>query len=115
MKLYGTVGEDTFGFERYLNQILYKSSRWRELRNHIIVRDSACDLAVDDREICDRIIIHHINPITIDDIIEENENVFNPEFLITTSHNTHNAIHYGDESLLIMPLVERQPGDTTLW
>jgi len=115
LKLGGSVGKSTFGFDRYLNQMLYTSSRWRSLRDHIIIRDNACDLGIKDREILSKIIIHHMNPITPDDIRYARDHVFDPEFLICTSSNTHNAIHFGDESLLYSLPPERKPGDTTLW
>lgn len=115
LKLGGSVGGSTFGFDRYLNQMLYTSSRWRSLRDHIIIRDNACDLGIKDREILSKIIIHHMNPITPDDIRYAMEHVFDPEFLICTSSNTHNAIHFGDESLLYRLPPERKPGDTYLW
>lgn len=115
LKLDGVVGESTFGFNRYLNQILYKSPRWRKVRREVIIRDNGCDLGMEGYEILDLIIIHHINPITLDDILNENEDVFNPSFLVCTSLRTHNAIHYGDESLLPSDLIERRPGDTCPW
>lgn len=115
LKLGGSVGKSTFGFDRYLNQMLYTSSRWRSLRDHIIIRDNACDLGIKDREILSKIIIHHMNPITPDDIRYARDHVFDPEFLICTSSNTHNAIHFGDESLLYRLPPERKPGDTSLW
>lgn len=115
LRLGGSVGRSTFGFDRYLNQMLYTSSRWRSLRDHIIIRDNACDLGIKDREILSKIIIHHMNPITPDDIRYARDHVFDPEFLISTSNNTHNAIHFGDESLLYILPPERKPGDTSLW
>lgn len=115
LQLRGTVGYATFGFERYLNQNFYTSPEWRTLRHEIIARDNGCDLAIPDREIPHRIIIHHMNPVKMEDIVDGNPDILNPEVLISTTHNTHNAIHYGDEDLLVKPLVERRPGDTTLW
>lgn len=115
LRLGGSVGRSTFGFDRYLNQMLYTSQRWRSLRDDIIIRDEACDLAIRDREILSRIIIHHMNPITTDDIRYAREHIFDPEFLISTSDNTHNAIHFGDDSLLYRLPPERRPGDTSLW
>lgn len=115
LRLNDYVGESTFGYDRYLNQMLYKSRRWKKTRDEIIFRDEACDLGVLGYDIFDKIIIHHINPITIEDIEEANDKVFNPEFLICTTSKTHLAIHYGDESLLAKPLVIRRPGDTTPW
>lgn len=115
LKLSGKVGRETFGFDRYLNQMLYKSERWKRLRNDIIVRDGACDLGVEDYDIYDRIIIHHMNPISVDDILNESEFVFSPEFLICTSLRTHNAIHYGDINLVTERFVERRKNDTCPW
>lgn len=115
LQLKGIVGQETFGFDRYLNQILYNSKEWKHLRNEIIVRDNGCDLALDGFEIHGRILIHHINPITIDDVIKRREMVFDPENLICVTHNTHNAIHYGDKSLLITGPIERRANDTCPW
>lgn len=116
LKLDGTIGEETFGFDRYLNQQLYHSPEWRSLRNKIIIRDDGCDLAIPDRKIFGRVIIHHMNPITIEDIENNNPDIFNPEYLITTFKMTHDAIHYGDESLLILsePVI-RTENDTIPW
>lgn len=115
LQLKGTVGQETFGFDRYLNQILYNSKEWKYLRNEIIVRDNGCDLALEGFEIHGRILIHHINPITIDDVIKRREMVFDPENLICVTHNTHNAIHYGDKSLLITGPIKRRANDTCPW
>lgn len=115
LQLKGIVGQETFGFDRYLNQILYNSKEWKHLRNEIIVRDNGCDLALEGFEIHGRILIHHINPITIDDVIKRREMVFDPENLICVTHNTHNAIHYGDKSLLITGPIERRANDTCPW
>ena len=115
LQLKGIVGQETFGFDRYLNQILYNSKEWKHLRNEIIIRDNGCDLALDGFEIHGRILIHHINPITIDDVIKRREMVFDPENLICVTHNTHNAIHYGDKSLLITGPIERRANDTCPW
>ena len=115
LRLGGTVGEDTFGFDRYLNQVFYRSQRWKKIRDHVILRDNGCDLAMPDREICERIIIHHMNPITLQDIEYESEFLLDPEFLICTIHSTHNAIHYGDESLLLTVPKERTKNDTCPW
>lgn len=111
----GRVGEDTFGFERYLNQQFYKTREWKRLRDELILRDNGCDLGVDGYDIYGRVIIHHMNPITKDDILNRTDYLMNPEFLICTTHNTHNAIHYGDESLLIPEPVERTKNDTCPW
>lgn len=115
LQLKGIVGQETFGFDRYLNQILYNSKEWKSLRNKIIVRDNGCDLAFEGFEIHGRILIHHINPITIDDVIKRRGIVFDPENLICVTHNTHNAIHYGDKSLLITGPIERRANDTCPW
>ena len=115
LKLGGTVGRATFGFERYLNQSLYKSKEWMRVRHQVIVRDNACDLGVGEREINGRVLVHHINPITAEDIEEARECVFDVFNLICTTHATHNAIHYGDASLLVKLPQERIKGDTALW
>lgn len=115
LKLKGTVGKDTFGYDRYLNQILYNSPEWRRLRRDIIIRDNGCDLACEGYDIRGRILIHHINPITIEDIKNRYSIVFDPDNLICVSHNTHNAIHYGDVNLLIIGPVERTANDTCPW
>ena len=115
LSLKGTVGEKTFGFERHVNQAFYRSTEWRQIRHHVIARDLGCDMGVPDHEIHDRIIIHHMNPMTVEDIELAEDKILNPEYLISVSHPTHNAIHYGDSNLLPKPLVERRPGDTRLW
>lgn len=115
LKLGGKVGEETFGMDRYLNQQFYKSKEWRKVRDEIIIRDGACDLGLPDREISSRIIIHHMNPITKYDILNQTEFLLNPEYLICTLKRTHDAIHYGDESLLFNELVERSANDTCPW
>lgn len=115
LKLNGIVGTDTFGFNRYLNQILYRSSEWKKIRNKIIIRDNGCDLGVEGYDISGRILIHHINPITIEDVRNRNSIIFDLNNLITVSHNTHNAIHYGDKDLLITGPVERKLNDTCPW
>lgn len=115
LSLDGLVGQDTFGFERYLNQRFYRSKEWKQLRNKIIVRDNGCDLGIDGREIFGRVIIHHMNPVGVEDIENASEYLLNPEYLICVSHLTHNAIHYGDESIFPEEFVERSPGDTKLW
>lgn len=115
LKLFGRVGIETFGFDRYLNQALYRSKRWKELRPKIISRDCACDMGLPDYEIFDRIIIHHMNPISIEDIEEDRDDIFNPEFLICVSPNTHNAIHFGDDSKLPKPITQRRPNDMCPW
>lgn len=113
LRLAGIVGESTFGFDRYLNQALYRSRAWKKARDQVIIRDNGCDLGIEDRLITDRVIVHHMNPLIIDEIEERDEGIFNPEFLVCVSPATHNAIHYGDDRLLIKSeLVERRPGDT---
>lgn len=115
LKLDGAVGQATFGFDRYLNQQLYRSHEWKKVRDEVIVRDNGCDLAMDGFDIYGRVYVHHMNPILVNDIRERNEFLLNPEYLICVSFDTHNAIHYGDESLLPREPVERTPNDTTLW
>lgn len=115
LALPGSVGTATFGFDRHVNQRFYRSQQWRQIRHHVIARDNGCDLGMADHDIHDKILIHHMNPMTIDDIVEGDESILDPEFLICTSHRTHNAIHFGDERKLPKPLVERRPGDTKLW
>lgn len=115
LRLDGLVGESTFGFDRYLNQLMYRSKRWRDLRDDIIIRDNACDLAMPDYEIRGRIIIHHMNPITIEDIERNSDEIYDPQTLICVSNATHLAIHYGDKDQLPELPVERRPGDTVPW
>jgi len=115
LRLKGAVGESTFGFERYVNQQFYTSTEWKRARNLVITRDLGMDLGIEGYEIYDKIIVHHMNPMTIEHIEDGNADILNPEFLICTTHNTHNAIHYGDASLLPKPFVERSRGDTKSW
>lgn len=115
LRIGSKVGEATFGYDRYLNQILYRSPEWRRFRDQIIIRDNGCDLGCPDRELRERIIVHHINPITVEDVINRNPMVFDPENVICVSHNTHEAIHYGDEDLLVKNPIERKPNDTCPW
>ena len=116
LKLDGTVGEETFGFDRYINQMFYKSEEWKRIRNYVITRDNGCDLGIQDRKIVDSVIlVHHMNPITKEDIINKNEILLDPEYLITAIKPTHDAIHYGDESLLAEDLVIRSKNDTCPW
>ncbi len=115
LQLNGQVGKDTFGFERYLNQVFYKSQEWKSVRDFVIIRDNGCDLGVEGYEISGRIIVHHMNPITVEDIEKRSAFLLDPEYLISTIHNTHNAIHYGDEDLLIKSPKERRPNDTCPW
>lgn len=115
LKLHGKVGEDTFGYDRYINQMLYRSKRWRRTRNEVIIRDNACDLGIDGYELDNYIVVHHMNPLTIEDIEEERDVVYNPEYLISCSSMTHKAIHFGDENLLSREPIIRRPNDTCLW
>lgn len=115
LRLDGKVGEETFGFDRYLNQIFYKSDEWRSIRDFVIIRDNGCDLGINGYEIHGKILIHHMNPISPKDIARRSEFLLNPEYLITTILSTHNAIHYGDESLLISAPIERMRNDTCPW
>ena len=115
LRLGGRVGEETFGFDRYLNQIFYTSNEWRDVRDYVIIRDGGCDLGIEDREIFGKILVHHMNPIRQEDILRRSKFLLDPEYLICTVKNTHDAIHYGDESLLILPPVERTQYDTCPW
>ena len=115
LKLNGSVGAETFGYDRYLNQALYRSYEWRKFRRNIIVRDRGCDLGVDGFDIKSRLIVHHINPITLEQIENRDPMIFDPNNVICVSHNTHEAIHYGDESLLPKDPITRFSGDTKLW
>lgn len=115
LKLRGDVGESTFGFDRYLNQAFYRSIQWRQVRNHVIARDEGCDMAAEGYEIHDKIIIHHMNPMTVAQVDEGSPDILDPEYLISVTLRTHNAIHFGDASMLPKPLVPRRPGDTKLW
>ena len=115
LRIGGTVGTDTFGFDRYLNQVFYKSDEWKSIRRHVIIRDCGCDLGIEGHEIHERILIHHNNPISEEDILGRSDFLLNPEYLISTSHRTHNAIHYGDDSILIDTPLERRKNDTCPW
>lgn len=115
LKLGGKVGEETFGFDRYLNQKFYKSKEWRDIRDYVIMRDNACDLGIEDREIHSRIIIHHMNPITKYDIVNQTEFLTNPDYMICTLKRTHDAIHYGDDSILFSDIITRTKNDTCPW
>lgn len=115
LRLNGRVGQDTFGFDRVFNQMFYRSTEWKTIKDQIIVRDNGCDLGVDGYEIYGRVIVHHMNPISLDDIRDYTDFLMNPEYLITTVHRTHNAIHYGDEDLLIKTPIARRPNDTCPW
>lgn len=116
LKLNGEVGMDTFGFRRFMNQDFYRSKEWKDIRDYIIIRDNGCDLGIEDRDIHSKIIIHHMNPICAQDILDYTEYLTNPEYLICVSHRTHNAIHYGDVSQIKTPTFEeRRPNDTCPW
>lgn len=116
LRIGGRVGEETFGIDRWLNQIFYRTdAEWRAIRDYVIIRDDGCDLAMPDRPIESRILVHHINPITKDDIIHRTKRLLDPENLICTIKSTHDAIHYGDESKLLIAPVERRPNDTCPW
>ena len=115
LKLNGKIGEDTFGYDRYINQRFYSSPEWKRIRNQIIIRDNGCDLAIGDREIFGRIYVHHMNPITVDDLVNKSEYLLNPEYLICVSKNTHDAIHYGDKDLLCLGFTDRKRNDTCPW
>lgn len=116
LQLKGSVGKETFGFDRYLNQVWYqRNPKWKAVRDKVIIRDNGCDLGVEGREIYGKIIVHHINVITLEDIERDSHILYDPENLISTMHTTHNAIHYGDESLLILDPIERKPNDTCPW
>lgn len=115
LQLNGKVGEETFGFDRYLNQIFYNSEEWKSIRDFVIIRDGGCDLGIPDREIYTRILVHHMNPIRQEDILRRSKFLLDPEFLISTMKSTHDAIHYSDESLLILEPIERTQNDTCPW
>lgn len=115
LALRGKVGDSTFGFDRHINQMFYRSYEWRQIRHHVIARDNGCDLGIPDHEIFTNLHIHHMNPMVVEDIIHGDDSILDPEFLITVSQRTHNAIHFGDERMLPRPLTPRLPGDTKLW
>ena len=115
LQLKGSVGKDTFGYDRYLNQVLYRSPEWKRLRNQIIIRDGGCDLACDGYDIYDKVLIHHLNPITVEDVLTRSRKVFDPDNLVCVSHSTHNAIHYGDVDLLVTGPIVRTKNDTCPW
>lgn len=115
LMLRGVVGDTTFGFDRWINQQFYTSTQWKRARRDVIARDLGCDLGIEGRDIYSKVFVHHMNPMTFDQIDEGDSSILNPEYLITVTQNTHNAIHYGDENLLPKPIVERRPGDTRLW
>ena len=115
LKLKGLVGQETFGYDRYLNQVFYKSREWMDIRDYVIVRDNGCDLGIPGHEIYERILIHHMNPITKEDILRRSEFLLDPEYLISTIKLTHDAIHYGDEQLLMDEPIVRTKNDTCPW
>jgi len=115
LKLDGSVGNETFGWDRYLNQAFYHSKEWKDLRNYIIVRDNGCDLATGGYGIPGKIVIHHMNPVSLEDVLDRTEYLFNPEYLICTTHETHNAIHYGADRFAPGPLEPRSRNDTCPW
>ena len=115
LQLNGQVGESTFGFDRYMNQVFYRSQKWKSIRDFVIIRDCGCDLGVEGYDIHGKIIIHHMNPLSMRDIETESDFLLNPDFLICTTHNTHNAIHYGNEKLLVTAPIERTKNDTCPW
>ena len=115
LQLNGRVGDNTFGFDRYINQNFYRSAEWKRIRDLVIMRDNGCDLALEGYEIYGRILIHHMNPITVKDVELNTEYLMNPEYLICVTHNTHNAIHYGDEKLINKGPVVRTKNDTCPW
>lgn len=115
LKLKGSVGKDTFGHDRYLNQAFYSSMEWRRLRDEIIIRDNGCDLGIEGRQIGSKVYIHHLNPLGVNDILTHSEYLVNPEYLICVSFETHNAIHYGDINLLPRAPIERRQNDTCPW
>lgn len=115
LRLTGCVGEDTFGFDRYLNQSFYDSREWKDVRTHVIARDLGCDLAVYDRPIFLRPMVHHMNPVMKEDLVRKNADILNPEYLVLTTHDTHNAIHYGIDLHEPAVVTVRTPGDTKLW
>ena len=115
LQLKGSVGKDTFGYDRYLNQVLYRSPEWKRLRNQIIIRDGGCDLACDGYDIYGKVLIHHLNPITVEDVLARSRKVFDPDNLVCASHSTHNAIHYGDVDLLVTGPIIRTKNDTCPW
>lgn len=115
LKLHADVGDETFGHDRYLNQLFYRSPEWKRLRNYVITRDFGCDMALQDFEIMDKIVVHHMNPIDKNDVLTHSEILMDPEYLICVSDTTHKAIHYGDESLLFVEPIERRPNDMIPW
>lgn len=115
LRLGDRIGKETFGFDRYLNQIFYSSPEWKAIRNEVIVRDNGCDMALEGYEIYDHILIHHMNPISVEDIRDRNDDILNIDYLVCVSHNTHNAIHYGNDIFKALQYKERKPNDTCPW
>lgn len=116
LQLKGSVGRETFGFDRYLNQVFYqRNPKWKAARDAVIIRDNGCDLGIEGREIYGKIIVHHMNVVTLEDLERDSDILYDPEYLISTMHTTHNAIHYGDEHLLMLDPIERKPNDTCPW
>lgn len=116
LQLKGSVGRETFGFDRYLNQVFYqRNPKWKSARDAVIIRDNGCDLGIEGREIYGKIIVHHMNVVTLEDLERDSDILYDPEYLISTMHTTHNAIHYGDEHLLMLDPIERKPNDTCPW
>jgi len=115
LRIRAAIGAPTFGWDRILNQVFYKSAEWRHVRNEVIARDYGRDLGMEGYDIFHRPEVHHMNPMTIDEVVHREEQILDPEYLITVSQRTHNAIHFGDENSLAQPLVVRRPGDTKLW
>lgn len=115
LRMGGKVGEETFGFDRYLNQIFYKDPEWLEARDNVIIRDGGCDLGIPDREIRGKILVHHMNPVTKEQILRRDPALFDPEYLICTIKSTHDAIHYGDQTLLMLDPIVRTKNDTCPW
>ena len=116
LQLKGSVGRETFGFDRYLNQVFYqRNQKWKAARDAVIIRENGCDLGIEGREIYGKIIVHHMNVVTLEDLERDSDILYDPEYLISTMHTTHNAIHYGDEHLLMLDPIERKPNDTCPW
>jgi hypothetical protein len=115
LSLKGRVGESTFGYDRYVNQEFYRSVQWKHVRDRVIARDEGCDLGIDGYEIHDKIFIHHMNPMRLSDIVDSNELILDPEYLVAVTHRTHQAIHYGDKNMIRQPYIPRRAGDTKLW
>lgn len=116
LRLDGRVGKDTFGFDRYLNQVFYqRSHKWKAARDYVIFRDNGCDLGIEGREIYGKILVHHMNPVTLEDLERDSDFLCDPEYLISTMHSTHNAIHYGNNDLLVKDPIARRPNDTCPW